>query len=85
MSALLSIVQCKDQGIPNPTDNSDATASMSDRTLDKNNFWKAIQKRVQVLRNEMKDSKKSVEDSEKNSVLSDAKTRDSWLRAQSVS
>ena len=44
--------------------------------LENSVFWKAIQKQVQLLRHEMKDSKKSVEEWEKKSVLSDAKTRD---------
>ena len=76
VSALLSIVQSTDKASPGSgTEVIDSKASVSDQTLENNVFRKAIQKQVQVLRNEMKDSKKSVEDSEKNSVLSDAKTR----------
>lgn len=71
VSALLSIVQSTDKVKVNHS-----SASVSDQSLENNVFWKAIQKQVQVLRNEMKDSKKSVEDSEKNSVLSDAQARD---------
>ena len=73
VSALLSIVHSTDK--TNGTEVIESKASVSDQTLENNVFWKAIQKQVQVLRDEMKDSKKSVEDSEKNSALSDAKTR----------
>ena len=78
VSALLSIVQSTSKTNPgSSTEVIDSKASVSDQTLENSVFWKTIQKQVQVLRDELKDSKKSVEDSGKNSVLSDAKTRDS--------
>ena len=42
--------------------------------LASNAIWQAISKQVQFLRKEMKDSRKSVEDAGKNSMLSDARS-----------
>lgn len=42
--------------------------------LSSNEVWQAISKQVQILRKEMKDSRKSVEDAERSSVLSDARS-----------
>ncbi|KAL8717823.1 MAG: hypothetical protein Q9225_004978 [Loekoesia sp. 1 TL-2023] len=55
-----------------------ATPSYPDKPvsndLESSEVWQAISRKVQTLRKEMKDSKKSVEDAQKNSVLSDARS-----------
>lgn len=51
--------------------------ALEDSTLDdlgSNEVWQAISKQVQTLRKKMKDSRKSVEDAERNSILSDARS-----------
>ena len=56
----------------NPDATSGITKSSGD--LESNVVWQAISKQVQILRKEMKDSRKSVEDAEKNSMLRDARS-----------
>ena len=45
-------------------------------SLEKNPVWRAIKHQVEVLKKEMKDSRKSVEDAERNSVLTNPKTNE---------
>ena len=71
VTALLSIVQTQRK---TTFKRSDAEKSKVDDDLESKSVWQAISQQVQTLRNEMKDSKKSVQDAEKNSVLSDAKS-----------
>ncbi len=72
ISALLSIVQTQ------RTSHAEAsTPEMSGSNSDdlkSNEVWQAISKQVQILRKEMKDSRKSVEDAGKNSVLGDPRS-----------
>ena len=44
--------------------------------LETNAIWQAMKHQVETLRSEMKDSRKSVEDAENNSLLSNPKTSD---------
>ncbi|KAG7006087.1 hypothetical protein G7Y79_00016g040720 [Physcia stellaris] len=44
--------------------------------LERNPVWRAIKHQVEVLKKEMKDSRKSVEDAERNGVLSNPKTNE---------
>ncbi|KAL9634693.1 MAG: hypothetical protein Q9164_003947 [Protoblastenia rupestris] len=75
VSALLSIVQKKEEAANvMKASNGAAIPDSSSDDLDKNPVWQAIDEQVQTLRREMKDSRKSVEDSGKNSMLSDAKS-----------
>ena len=75
VSALLSIVQKKEEAANvMKASNGAALSDSSSDDLDKNPVWQAINEQVQTLRREMKDSRKSVEDSGKNSMLSDAKS-----------
>lgn len=72
VTALLSIIQTQ------RTSHAEATTpamsgSQSD-DLQSNEVWQAISKQVQILRKEMKDSRKSVEDAGKNSVLGDPRS-----------
>ena len=46
----------------------------SSDSLEANPVWQAIKSQVETLRREMKDSRKSVEDAERNSIASDPKT-----------
>lgn len=73
VSALLSIVQLSKTQKANP----DASAISSTDDLASNEVWQAINHQVQVLRTEMKSSRKSVEDAAKNSIMSDARSSSS--------
>ena len=70
VTALLSIVETQKAGTAKP----DTSLSPTSEDLESNDVWKAISKQVQTLRKEMKDSRKSVEDASKNSMLSDARS-----------
>ena len=70
VTALLSIVQPQGANLVKP----EASGISNSDDLASNAVWQAISKQVQTLRNEMKDSRKSVEDSGKNSMLSDARS-----------
>ena len=69
VTALLSIVQ---------TQKADTTILSGSHStsieLESSNIWQAIKKQVEILRKEMRDSKKSVEDSGKNSMLSEPRS-----------
>lgn len=69
VSALLCIVQAEKSQVNVPTE----TNGSSD-DLVSNSIWKAMQSQVAILRKEMRDSRKSVEDAEKNSVMTDARS-----------
>ena len=57
----------------NPVKRHASEVSNSD-DLGSNEVWQAISKQVQTLRQEMIDSRKSVEDAGRNSMLSDARS-----------
>ena len=69
VTALLSIVQMQKTQLPAVGSPSKATDD-----LESNRVWQAIKKQVETLRAEMRDSRKSVEDSGKNSLLSDPRS-----------
>ena len=81
VSALLSLARSGSSPASSPsynaTDSSNAVLSMpstrpsSSGSLDENPIWQAIKSQVETLRKEMKDSRKSVEDAERNSIASD--------------
>lgn len=70
VTALMSIVQAQRANPVRP----DASEIPTSDDLASNAVWQAISKQVQTLRKEMKDSRKSVEDAERNSMLSDARS-----------
>lgn len=70
VTALLSILRTQRE---HPVIPVASEVSTSD-DLGSNEVWQAISKQVQTLRKEMKDSRKSVEDAERNSILSDARS-----------
>ncbi|KAK3169885.1 hypothetical protein OEA41_009269 [Lepraria neglecta] len=70
VTALLSIVQTQRANLVEP----DASGISTSDDLRSNAVWQAISKQVQTLRKEMKDSRQSVEDAEKNSIMSDARS-----------
>ncbi len=72
VSALLSIVQTQKTS-PAVAATPETSGSKSD-DLDSNPVWQAISRQVRILRKEMKDSRKSVEDAGKNSVLGDPRS-----------
>ena len=71
VTALLSIVQTHRANAISHLDTQSASPSDD---LESNEVWQAVSKQVQTLRREMKDSRKSVEDAGKNSVLSDVRS-----------
>ena len=84
VSALLSLarsgsspVNTSTQNAPNSSNAAPSTPSpqiSSSESLEANPVWQAIKSQVETLRKEMKDSRKSVEDAERNSIASDPKT-----------
>ena len=70
VTALLSIVQTQKANLVQ----ADVPVTGALDNLASNEIWQAIYKQVQTLRKEMKDGRKSVEDAEKNSMLSDARS-----------
>ncbi|KAL8788641.1 MAG: hypothetical protein Q9213_001569 [Squamulea squamosa] len=69
VTALLGLIQT--QRLNTTMQDSSEPASGN---LEMNPIWQAIQKQVKILRKEMQSSRKSVEDSGKNSMLSDPKS-----------
>lgn len=84
ITALLSIVRSrlpaaekwKSTGMGSGSLEVPSSAEAEVGLLEKNPVWRAIKHQVEVLKKEMKDSRKSVEDAERNSVLSNPKTNE---------
>ncbi|KAL8687318.1 MAG: hypothetical protein Q9218_006472, partial [Villophora microphyllina] len=70
VTGLLTLVQARRSDLASAT----PTETAAPDDLDSNEVWQTIRKQVQTLRSEMKDSRKSVEDAAKNSLLSDARS-----------
>lgn len=82
VTALLSIVRSrlpvveKWKSTAIDSGSTEYSSSVDDGLLKKNPVWRAMKHQVEILKKEMKDSRKSVEDAERNSVLSNPKTNE---------
>lgn len=84
VTALLSIVRSrlpavekwKSTGMGSDSPEGSSSAEAEIELLKKNPVWNAMKQQVEILKKEMMDSRKSVEDAERNSVLSNPKTNE---------
>lgn len=73
VSALLSLARSASSTATSPTPSSNLSSSATGE-LESNPVWQAVKTQVETPKKEMKDSRKSVEDAERNSIANDPKT-----------